>query len=57
MDEALSNAIWSLTPTLLMGVFFAFVLRIILRADRNERRVFRKIEDEERAKAGLPPKQ
>lgn len=57
MDEALSNAIWSLTPTLLMGVFFAFVLRAILRADRNERRVFRKIEDEERAKAGLPPKQ
>lgn len=48
------NAVWSLTPTILIGLFFFFVLRAILRADRTERRVFQEIENEERAKAGLP---
>lgn len=48
--------LWSLTPTLLVGVFFAWVLRTILKADRTERRVFKQIEDDERRKAGLPPK-
>lgn len=57
MDDALANAIWSITPTLLMAIFFAWVLRLILRADRTERRVYRDLENEERAKAGLPPKQ
>lgn len=48
------NAIWSLTPTVLIGLFFWLVLRLIVRADRTERRVYQEIEDEERAKAGLP---
>lgn len=56
MDNVWLNAIWSLTPTLLIGLFFAWVLRLILRADRTERREYAKIEQEERAKAGLPPK-
>ncbi|MBL3700668.1 hypothetical protein [Leucobacter luti] len=54
MDNWWTNAIWSLTPTVLIGLFFWMVLRLILRADRTERKVFQRVEDEERAKAGLP---
>lgn len=55
MDVFLAG-VWAITPTLILGVFFAWILRMVLRADRNERRVFKNIEAEERAKAGLPPK-
>lgn len=54
MDNWWMNAIWSLTPTVLIGLFFWLVLRLILRADRTERRVYERINAEERAKAGLP---
>ena len=54
MDNWWTNAVWSLTPTVLIGLFFWLVLRLILRADRTERRIYREIENEERAKAGLP---
>ena len=54
MDSWWTNAIWSITPTVLIGIFFWMVLRLILRADRTERRIYQQIEDEERAKAGLP---
>ena len=54
MDNWWVNAAWSLLPTVILGLFFWLVLRLILRADRTERRVYREIEDEERAKAGLP---
>ena len=54
MDNWWLNAVWSLTPTVLIGLFFWMVLRLILRADRTERRVYREIEEQERAKAGLP---
>lgn len=54
MDNWWMNAVWSLTPTVLIGLFFWMVLRLILRADRTERRIYSKIEAEERAKAGLP---
>ncbi|WP_125099001.1 hypothetical protein [Leucobacter chromiireducens] len=57
MDSWWTNAVWSLTPTVLIGIFFWMVLRLILRADRTERRVYRQIEDEERAKAGLPARE
>lgn len=50
------NAVWSLIPTVVIGLFFWLVLRSIIRADRNERRAYQRIEDEERAKAGLPPR-
>lgn len=56
MESQFIAAIWALTPTILVGLFFAWVLRLILRADRVERRVFKEIEDEERIKAGLLPK-
>ncbi|MBP1325771.1 hypothetical protein JOF28_001003 [Leucobacter exalbidus] len=54
MDNWWVNAGWSLLPTVFIGLFFWLVLRLILRADRTERRVYRQIENEERAKAGLP---
>jgi len=56
MDNWWVNAIWSVTPTVIIGVFFALIMRYILRADRNERRIYKQMEAEERAKLGLPPK-
>jgi hypothetical protein len=54
MDSWWMNAVWSLIPTVFIGAFFWMVIRLILRADRTERRVYQEIENEERAKAGLP---
>jgi len=48
------NALYSLAPTVLVGLIFWFVMWSIIRADRNERRSYAKIEAEERAK--LDPK-
>ena len=42
--------IYSVTPTILLGLVFWFVMRSILRADRTERKVYAQIEAEERAK-------
>ncbi|CAN5455952.1 hypothetical protein BH10ACT6_BH10ACT6_07300 [soil metagenome] len=50
-----ANAIYSVTPTILLGLIFWGVMRAILRADRTERKVYSEIEAEEREKAGLPP--
>lgn len=47
---------WSILPTLGVSVVFFFVLRGILRSDRTERRVHARIEAEERAARGLPPR-
>jgi hypothetical protein len=44
------------TPTLAVGLIFWFVIRAIIRSDRTERKAFAKVEAQERAKAGLPPK-
>jgi hypothetical protein len=48
--------LWTLLPTVLVSLIFFFVLRSIIRSDRTERRVYAKIEAEERAKRGLPAK-
>ena len=56
MENWWVNALWSLTPTVLIGIFFFYVIRIILRADRTARKVYSEIEAEERAKSGLPAK-
>lgn len=48
------NALFSLVPTVLFGLVFALVIRSIVRADRNERRAYAKVEAEERLKAGQP---
>lgn len=56
MDSSyLMAALWSLAPTIVIAAIFFFVLRGILRFDRNERRVYAEIEAEERAKRGLAP--
>jgi len=44
------NALWSLAPTVLVGLIFWFVIRSIIHADRNERKAQAKVEIEERAK-------
>lgn len=54
MDSYWAAVVWSLLPTVVVLGLFAFVMRSILRMDRTERRVYAKIEAEERAKRGLP---
>lgn len=44
------NALWSLTPTVLVGLVFWFIYRAIVRADSTERKVADRILAEERAK-------
>ena len=50
MDDFWVNAIWSLAPTVLIGLLFWFVMRAVLRADRGERDAYARIEAEERAR-------
>lgn len=50
------NAIFSLVPTIVLGLIFWMVMRMIIRGDRTARREYDRIEAEERAKLGLPPK-
>jgi flagellar biosynthesis/type III secretory pathway M-ring protein FliF/YscJ len=49
-----TNALYSVTPTVLVGLVFWFVMRSIIRSDRTERDSLAKIEAEERAKARMP---
>jgi hypothetical protein len=42
--------IFALAPTVALGLIFWYVMRAILRADRTERKVYARIEAEERAK-------
>jgi hypothetical protein len=49
-DDFWGNAIFSIVPTLLFGVLFWFVFRVIIRSDSVERDVAAKVEAEERAK-------
>ena len=48
--------VWALAPTLLVLTLFFFILRAVVRSDRSERKAYAKVEAEERAKRGLPPK-
>lgn len=50
VEEFWANAVWSLAPTVLIGLIFWFVMRAIIRADRTERDAYARIEAEERAK-------
>ncbi|MER7798616.1 hypothetical protein [Microbacterium sp. NPDC096154] len=56
MDEYWLAVVWSLLPTVAICIIFWYVLRSILRFDRTERRAYARIEAEERAKRGLPPR-
>ncbi|MDO7882659.1 hypothetical protein [Antiquaquibacter soli] len=49
------NALYSVAPTILVGLVFWFILRAIIRADRTERDTRAKIEAEERQRLGMPP--
>jgi hypothetical protein len=55
MDEYWVAVVWTLLPTIVVSAIFFFVLRSIIRSDRTERRVYARIEAQERAKRGLPP--
>jgi flagellar biosynthesis/type III secretory pathway M-ring protein FliF/YscJ len=64
MGEFIVGIVWSLAPTVLVGLLFWLIMHVIVRADRAERAVFSRMEAEERArrgldepKAGLAPKQ
>ena len=56
MDSYWVAVLWSLLPTVVISALFFFVLRSVIRADRNERRQYARIDAEERAKLGLPPR-
>lgn len=53
MDNFWLNALWSVTPTVILGLMFWFIIRSILRSDRTERETYAQMEAEERAKRGL----
>ena len=55
MDNYWLNALWSLIPTVLVGVVFWLVMRGIVRADRVERAAYADLEAAERSRLGLPP--
>ncbi len=54
MDNFWFNVVYSVTPTILIGLIFWFVMRAIMRSDRSERASYSDIEREERIKRGLP---
>ena len=45
-----TGIIFALTPTIVVGLVFWFVMRAIMRADRTERAAYAKVEAEERAR-------
>jgi hypothetical protein len=53
MDTFWVNALWSISPTILVGLIFWLIIHAIIHADRKERKVYAQIEAEERAKLGL----
>lgn len=44
------GVVWSVAPTIVIGLLFWFIMRALLRSDRNERKAYSKIEAEERAR-------
>lgn len=45
-----AGIVFSLTPTVVVGLVFWFVMRAIIRSDRTERATYSRIEAEERAR-------
>lgn len=56
MNDVISGIVWALAPTVLVGLLFWAIMRAIVRADRTERKVYTRMEAEERARRGLAPK-
>ena len=48
--DPVSAVLFSLAPTILIGLVFWFIMRAVIRSDRGERAAYAKIEAEERAK-------
>lgn len=55
IEDFWANAIFSVTPTILIGLIFWFAMRAILRADRNERSSLARYEHEERERRNSTP--
>lgn len=55
MENFWLNALWSLTPTVAIGLIFWFIMRSVIRMDRTERRIYARIKDQERAKLQSSP--
>lgn len=55
MDNLWVAIFWGLLPSIVVLSLFVFILRGIIRFDRTERRVYARVEAEEREKRGLPP--
>ena len=55
LENYWANALYSVAPTILVGLVFWFIMRAIIRADRTERKVYSDIEAEERAKLADSP--
>lgn len=49
-EDLFWGVVYSLAPTVLIGLLFWFIMRSIIRADGTERKVYAEIEAEERAK-------
>lgn len=47
-DSLWGNIVYSLAPTVLLGLIFWFIMRAIIKADSNERKAYASIEAEER---------
>ncbi len=54
MDSYWLAVVYSVAPTIVLAGAFWWIMRSIMRMDRTERRVYNRIEAEERAKRGLP---
>lgn len=50
LENYWANALYSVAPTILVGLVFWFIMGAIIRADRTERKVYADIEAEERAR-------
>lgn len=55
LQDFWANALFSLAPTVLIGLIFWFVMRAVIRSDRSERKAYAQVEAEERKKLGMPP--
>lgn len=54
MDNYWVAVAWSLLPTTAVSIAFFYVVRSVVRMDRTERRAYAKVEDQERARRGMP---
>jgi cytochrome c-type biogenesis protein CcmH/NrfF len=53
-EDFWGNAIFSVIPTIVVGLIFWFTMRAIVRSDRSERETFSEVEAQERARLTAP---